>query len=467
MHNSQALPNGLNHTFSTTYKPAKEELQENREAMNSDIQKQQQQMNSGLMRFRSAPSSLLENFIDGGEASDGFLPQSSNPEAETMFSGFNFPQDSVSPNIREIDNKGMVSQRSPQLRAIELEEVDVSRHDRFSSAWPLDLQMEQLPNRSSQNGAAIDSSFGVMNSMAIDSQQVKSGSNCANLIRHSSSPAGLFSNLNVENGNVVMRGMGNVRAGNVSNAEAASTSRLRNQTNFISSQTSSSGLLSKISVMGAENIASRIAEDGSLVNANNGGSRSYVPGYPISSWDDIPLGDNLTGLKRLRDDNSKMTSSLNQSDTLVMLETDHLEFSSVFWLSDLLGNLVCQNGEQGYRTTGLSHQLSFPMSSLEMDAMEQILQFQDSVPCKIRAKRGCATHPRSIAERVRRTRISERMRKLQELVPNMDKQTNTADMLDLAVEYIKKLQSEAKTLKDSQASCACSSKQQPNPTPAV
>ncbi|XXG48639.1 hypothetical protein AAC387_Pa02g3030 [Persea americana] len=409
--------------------------------MNSDIQKQQQQMNSGLMRFRSAPSSLLENFIDGGEASDGFLPQSSNPEAETMFSGFNFPQDSVSPNIREIDDKGMVSQRSPQLRAIELEEVDVSRHDRFSSAWPLDLQMEQLPNRSSQNGAAIDSSFGVMNSMAIDSQQVKSGSNCANLIRHSSSPAGLFSNLNVENGNVVMRGMGNVRAGNVSNAEAASTSRLRNQTNFISSQTSSSGLLSKISVMGAENIASRIAEDGSLVNANNGGSRSYVPGYPISSWDDIPLGDNLTGLKRLRDDNSKMTSSLNQSDTL--------------------------NGEQGYRTTGLSHQLSFPMSSLEMDAMEQILQFQDSVPCKIRAKRGCATHPRSIAERVRRTRISERMRKLQELVPNMDKQTNTADMLDLAVEYIKKLQSEAKTLKDSQASCACSSKQQPNPTPAV
>eukprot|EP00268_Persea_americana_P049380 TRINITY_DN5294_c0_g1_i5.p1 TRINITY_DN5294_c0_g1~~TRINITY_DN5294_c0_g1_i5.p1 ORF type:complete len:160 (-),score=19.32 TRINITY_DN5294_c0_g1_i5:482-892(-) len=82
-----------------------------------------------------------------------------------------------------------------------------------------------------------------------------------------------------------------------------------------------------------------------------------------------------------------------------------------------------------------------------MDAMEQILQFQDSVPCKIRAKRGCATHPRSIAERVRRTRISERMRKLQELVPNMDKQTNTADMLDLAVEYIKKLQSEAKVLK--------------------
>jgi hypothetical protein len=56
-----------------------------------------------------------------------------------------------------------------------------------------------------------------------------------------------------------------------------------------------------------------------------------------------------------------------------------------------------------------------------MAAIEKFLQFQDAVPCKIRAKRGCATHPRSIAERVRRTKISERIRKLQELVPNMDK----------------------------------------------
>eukprot|EP00249_Psilotum_nudum_P007507 c20611_g1_i2 orf=459-1535(+) len=40
-------------------------------------------------------------------------------------------------------------------------------------------------------------------------------------------------------------------------------------------------------------------------------------------------------------------------------------------------------------------------------------------PCQARAKRGCATHPRSIAERLRRTRISEKMRKLHELVPNM------------------------------------------------
>jgi hypothetical protein len=41
-----------------------------------------------------------------------------------------------------------------------------------------------------------------------------------------------------------------------------------------------------------------------------------------------------------------------------------------------------------------------PNTSSEMAAMENFLHFSDSVPMKIRAKRGCATHPRSIAERV-------------------------------------------------------------------
>ncbi|RYR22019.1 hypothetical protein Ahy_B03g067302 [Arachis hypogaea] len=120
---------------------------------------------------------------------------------------------------------------------------------------------------------------------------------------------------------------------------------------------------------------------------------------------------------------------------------------------------------------------------------------KDSVPWKVRAKRGCATHPRSIAERVnpilpymcscsitfqilflkkpllrirvlvasfsdlmvqvRRTRISDRIRKLQELVPNMDKQTNTADMLDEAVAYVKSLQKQIEELSEQQQRCNC------------
>ncbi|XP_066327876.1 transcription factor bHLH129-like isoform X2 [Miscanthus floridulus] len=87
-------------------------------------------------------------------------------------------------------------------------------------------------------------------------------------------------------------------------------------------------------------------------------------------------------------------------------------------------------------------------TALEMAGIDRYMQLQqDQVPFKVRAKRGCATHPRSIAERERRTRISEKLRKLQDLVPNMDKQTSTADMLDLAVEHIKGLQSELQELR--------------------
>ncbi|XP_010242689.1 PREDICTED: transcription factor bHLH80 [Nelumbo nucifera] len=90
--------------------------------------------------------------------------------------------------------------------------------------------------------------------------------------------------------------------------------------------------------------------------------------------------------------------------------------------------------------------------------MEMERVFSDSVPCRVRAKRGCATHPRSIAERVRRTRISDRIRKLQELVPNMDKQTNTADMLEEAVEYVKYLQKQIQELSEYQRNCKCTNK---------
>ncbi|PWA70090.1 myc-type, basic helix-loop-helix (bHLH) domain-containing protein [Artemisia annua] len=122
---------------------------------------------------------------------------------------------------------------------------------------------------------------------------------------------------------------------------------------------------------------------------------------------------------------------------------------------------MSQNGETVNHTPNLVHHVSLPKTSSEMAAVDNFLHFQQdsSVPWKTRAKRGFATHPRSIAERVRRTRISERIKRLQELFPDMDKQTNTADMLDMAVEYIKDLQNELQTLNDARARCKCSKEQ--------
>ncbi|KAH8505007.1 hypothetical protein Peur_045538 [Populus x canadensis] len=64
---------------------------------------------------------------------------------------------------------------------------------------------------------------------------------------------------------------------------------------------------------------------------------------------------------------------------------------------------------------------------------------------RARARRGQATDPHSIAERLRRERIAERMKALQELVPNANK-TDKASMLDEIIDYVKFLQLQVKVL---------------------
>ncbi|CAL1383134.1 unnamed protein product [Linum trigynum] len=64
---------------------------------------------------------------------------------------------------------------------------------------------------------------------------------------------------------------------------------------------------------------------------------------------------------------------------------------------------------------------------------------------RVRARRGQATDPHSIAERLRREKIAERIRALQELVPSVNK-TDRAAMLDEIVDYVKFLRLQVKVL---------------------
>ncbi|KAL9672206.1 hypothetical protein QQ045_028456 [Rhodiola kirilowii] len=64
----------------------------------------------------------------------------------------------------------------------------------------------------------------------------------------------------------------------------------------------------------------------------------------------------------------------------------------------------------------------------------------------VRARRGQATDSHSLAERVRRENISERMMTLQALVPGCDKVTGKALMLDRIITYIQSLQSQVQYL---------------------
>ncbi|CAJ1932363.1 unnamed protein product [Sphenostylis stenocarpa] len=58
----------------------------------------------------------------------------------------------------------------------------------------------------------------------------------------------------------------------------------------------------------------------------------------------------------------------------------------------------------------------------------------------VRAKRGQATDSHSLAERVRREKINEKMRYLQELVPGCYKSMGMAVMLDVIIDYVQSLQ---------------------------
>lgn len=416
-------------------------LQNHLHLQNHQQPQQQQKMNSGLMRYQSAPSSFFANIFSTDDFEEFLNPRSSSPETERIFGRFissgGQPGASPSPDFSELQQKSAAINHQTQFMPSTKGENEVvqQRNDYTSGSQTVYQTQSQppIPNHSSPAPtSAMGSTYQAATSMTMDGlphMKVGGGGN-SNLIRHSSSPAGLFADINVENGFAVMRGMGNFRAGSGSEAETSpSTSRLKSQANFTSGPSSSSGLMTQMS----ESMGASFSEVR--------GSDEYVTGFPIGSWDDSTIiSETFAGLKRSREDDSKTFSGLKVSDT--------------------------QSGGTGNRPPGLlAHHLSLPKTSAEMAvvaemaAVENFLQFQDSVPCKIRAKRGCATHPRSIAERVRRTRISERMRKLQELVPNMDKQTNTSDMLDLAVEYIKDLQKQVKTLADNRSKCTCSNKQ--------
>ncbi|KAF9610901.1 hypothetical protein IFM89_025489 [Coptis chinensis] len=64
----------------------------------------------------------------------------------------------------------------------------------------------------------------------------------------------------------------------------------------------------------------------------------------------------------------------------------------------------------------------------------------------VRARRGQATDSHSLAERVRREKISERMRYLQDLVPGCNKIIGKAGMLDEIINYVQSLQRQVEFL---------------------
>ncbi|XP_017699726.1 transcription factor bHLH75-like isoform X2 [Phoenix dactylifera] len=84
----------------------------------------------------------------------------------------------------------------------------------------------------------------------------------------------------------------------------------------------------------------------------------------------------------------------------------------------------------------------------------------------VRARRGQATDSHSLAERVRRERINEKMRCLQDLVPGCYKAMGMAGMLDEIINYVQSLQNQVE-LSAASSFYDCSLDLEPMATPQV
>ncbi|KAJ8448172.1 LOW QUALITY PROTEIN: hypothetical protein Cgig2_031896 [Carnegiea gigantea] len=348
---------------------------------------QHQQHNSGLLRFRSAPGSLFNEFTQSPTRSgDDFLDSSyeSKPHPQSL----NNSQNGV----------GSVAASVPET----------------------------------SYGFGFGFGFGFGSRLELDPMVDRIRWKLIGMV--SSSPAGLFSHLmNPQNGYTIMRGRGNFRVGNGANGESRQhLSRL------------DMSHLPQIPEIAIENIKETRLDDDVIKFRNREDEAGFESParFPFTSCND----------------SGSDSSHLSEVHIFTCIFFCHTGF--LFPL-DLFGGQMIEKFLARGQNCGLAshpnllmHHLSLPKTSAETAAVEKF-HFQDTVPYKVRRKRGCATNPRSIAERVRRNRITERMRKLQELVPNVDKQTNTADMLDLAIDYIKNLQNQHEVLSDNRAKCDC------------
>ncbi|XP_017633034.1 transcription factor bHLH63-like [Gossypium arboreum] len=89
---------------------------------------------------------------------------------------------------------------------------------------------------------------------------------------------------------------------------------------------------------------------------------------------------------------------------------------------------------------------STTIKSNSYKANSKVSEVQKPDYIHVRARRGQATDSHSLAERVRREKISERLKYLQNLVPGCNKITGKAGMLDEIINYVQSLQHQVEFL---------------------
>ncbi|KAK7858778.1 transcription factor bhlh122 [Quercus suber] len=159
----------------------------------------QNQMNSGLTRYRSAPSSYFANIIDR-EFCEEFFNRPSSPETERILTRFIAGSGGGGNGGTEVTNTSEVaateasSQQTQFMASMNNEAAGVLQQQQ-SNYGSASQNFYQGPPRPPLPNSSVEGSY----SMGLDRlpQMKTGGGNNSSLIRHSSSPAGLFANINV------------------------------------------------------------------------------------------------------------------------------------------------------------------------------------------------------------------------------------------------------------------------------
>lgn len=157
-------------------------------------QQQQQPANSGLMRYRSAPSSYFNEMLDR-ELCQQFFNRPSSPETERIFARFMTSTDDLDPLKPPVT----IPTPTPNPNLTPNPEPVQSSNNNYSAPPPPPATFYQSASKPPlPTSQAMNSGGEVPYSQRMNTQipAMKTG-----LVRHSSSPAGLFANIDIDSGN--------------------------------------------------------------------------------------------------------------------------------------------------------------------------------------------------------------------------------------------------------------------------
>ena len=194
--------------YTPNFKYPEGDLRKNQEFMDSSAhydQQNDQLSDSSLTRYRSAPSSFLESLVNshsgGGNCEDYRYFRPSSPEIDIFLAKYMLP-------CNGSGDSGSHASEEFGVKAMKQEEPEPITEQNEYSNGSSQMVYQNLPVHSVGNdisvnvGNAMDNSYGVASSMALENsmQERMATGNGSNLTRQNSSPAGLFSNLGVDNG---------------------------------------------------------------------------------------------------------------------------------------------------------------------------------------------------------------------------------------------------------------------------